>query len=165
MIKDATLHFGSVLPMFVIGKSSKCSLLMIYTSSSCSWTFDKKIWHMNWDKSCSNYFRYIMKDHANYVTTISSLDTESYLCFIIKTIYVQSQMRFLHLVNGSTCEFCLAHHLVSLDKPVDVYACQSCLRYESEVDISMWPEQMTISAPKENVDTNIWSHQYHFFTS
>ena len=73
-----------------------------------------------------------MTEHINYVTTINSLNAISYLCTIIKTMH---PVRLLHLVHGWTCEFCLIHQLDSLDNPFGLFACQTCLGYESEVNL------------------------------
>ena len=85
--------------------------------------------------SVINYFRQITTVHVNYVTTINSLNTISYSCAIIRTIHVPSLVRLLHLVNGQTCEFCLIHVLDSLDNPFGIFVCQTCVGYESEVDL------------------------------
>ena len=62
----------------------------------------------------------------NWLSKLLSITSE--------TIHVPSPVRMLHLVNGWTCQFCLTHPLDSLDNPVDVFTCQTCLGYESQGD-------------------------------
>ena len=90
-------------------------------------------------KAGVNYYRQIMTEHADFVTTINSLNTISYLCTIIRTIHVHPPVILLHLVNGHTFELCLIHQLDSLDNPFCIFFCLICLRFESEVDlIEVW---------------------------
>ena len=86
-------------------------------------------------KAVINYFRQLTTGHVNYVTTINSLNTISYLCTIIRNIYVSSPVRLLCLFNGQTCEFSVIHPLDSLNKPFSMFAYQACLGYESEIDL------------------------------
>ena len=83
-------------------------------------------------KAVINYLRQLMTEHADYFTTINSLNTISYLRAIIRSILVPSPVRLLCLVNGQTCEFCL---ICPLDNPFDVFAYQTCLGYESQIDL------------------------------
>ena len=78
-------------------------------------------------KADINYFRQITTEHADFVTTINSLNIISYLCAIIKTIHFLPPMQCLHLVNGWMYEFCFIHQLVLLDYLFDVFACQTSL--------------------------------------
>ena len=90
-------------------------------------------------KAGVNYYRQIMTEHADFVTTINSLNTISYLCTIIRTIHFPTLMRLSHLIYGQTCELCLIHQLDSLDNPFCIFFCLICLRFESEVDlIEVW---------------------------
>ena len=111
-------------------------------------------------KAVINYFRQITAEHANYVTTINSLNTISYLCTIIQTIHVPSPVRLLNLVNGWTRTFCLIHPLNSLDNPFVMFACQTCLVCESEIDlIQVCDLKRRPFSSQKNLVTNIWSHQ------
>ena len=74
-----------------------------------------------------NYFQQILTEHADYVTTFNSLNTISCLCAIIRSVHIPFPLRLLHLVNGWTCKFCLICPLDSLDNPLCVFACRTCL--------------------------------------
>ena len=117
-------------------------------------------------KAVINYFRKLMTEHTNYVTTINSLNTISYICAIIWSTQVPSQVRLLLLVHGQTCEFCLIHPLDKLDNFFGMFACQTCLGYESGTDlIQVCNLKKAIIQSKKNSVFNLWSHQYHILMS
>ena len=93
--------------------------LMIYSSSS------------QLVKAVISYFRQIATEHADHVKSL----TISYLCTISRMIHVPTPTRFLHLVNGWTCESCLIHQLDALNNSFSKFVCQPCLGYESEVTL------------------------------
>ena len=86
-------------------------------------------------KAVINDFKQITTEQANYVTTINSLNTILYLYAIIQNIHVPYPVRLLDLVNGRTHEFCLICPLDSPDNFFNVFACQTILGYEKEVNL------------------------------
>ena len=86
-------------------------------------------------KAVTNCFRQLTTEHTHYVTTNNSLNSTLYLCAIIRSIHVPSPARLLCLVNRRTCKFCLICPLDSLDNPFGVFACQTSLGCESEIDL------------------------------
>ena len=95
----------------------------------------KYLKHLLVVKAVINYFRQLTIEHAKYVTTINSLNKILYLCANIRSIHVPSPVRLLCLVNGQTCDFCLIHPLDSLDNSFGMFACQTYLGYEAEIDL------------------------------
>ena len=108
--KDTTIPGRCAFPISVIGNIlpflPPCNLFFItMTINICQ----ESQTHVLVIKAAINYFRQMTTEHADYVTTINSLNTVSYLCAIIRTSHVPTPMRLLHLVNGKTCEFFLIH--------------------------------------------------------
>ena len=99
--KDATIPAWSAFPVSMIDNilpfPHPCNLFIFMTIIKLC---QKGLMHELVVKAVINYFRQTMTEHANNVTTINSLSTISYLCAIIRTIYVPSAVRLLHLVNG-----------------------------------------------------------------
>ena len=133
---DGTIFASSAFPMSMIDNIlpllSPWDLFNFMTTNKMC---QKRLTHELVVKAVINYFRQLTTEHANYITTINSLNTISYSCAIIRSIHIPSPVRLLCLVNGQTCEFCLICPLDSLDKPFGVFACQACLGYESEIDL------------------------------
>ena len=136
VVNDATIFASSAFPMSMIDNilpflSPQNLFIFMTTIEICQ----KHLTHELVVKAVINYFRQLTTEHANYVTTINSLNTISYLCAIIRSIHIPSLVRLLHMVNGQICEFCLTHPLDSLDNPFGMFSCQTCLGYESEIDL------------------------------
>ena len=102
--KDATIPATSALPASMIDNILPFllpwDLFIFMTTIKIS---QKSVTHELVVKAVINYFRQITTEHTDYVTTMNSLNTISYICAIIRTIHVPTRMRPLHLVNGRTC--------------------------------------------------------------
>ena len=98
---DATIFALSAFPISMIDNIPPyfphCNLFnFMITVKICQ----KRLTHEQVVKAVFTYFRQITTEHVNYVTTINSLNTISYVCAIIRSIHVPSPVRLLHLVNG-----------------------------------------------------------------
>ena len=85
-------------------------------------------------KAAINYFRQLHRAcwlcHNNQY-----IEYNIYSYAIIRTINVPSPVRLLQLVNGQTCDFCLIHPQDPLENPFGIFACQTCLGYDSELNL------------------------------
>ena len=100
VVKDTTISARIALPVSMIDNilpylPPSDLFIFITTINICQ----KSLKDESVVKAVVSYNRKISTEHANYVTTINSLNTISYLCAIIRTIYVPSPMRLLCLVN------------------------------------------------------------------
>ena len=130
LAKDATIPASSGFSVFMIDTIltylAPC-YLFIFVASINIW--QKSLTHDLVVKAVVNFFRQITTEHADYVSTINSLNTASYLRVIIRTIHVPSPMRLLYWLD-------------SLDNPFGLNACQTSLGYGSAVlhNYVIWKE-------------------------
>ena len=157
--KDRTIPAKSALPVIIIDNilqfPTLCnSFILMTTINICQ----KSRTHELVVKAVINFFRQITTEHANWVITINSINTISYLCAIIRTIRVSTWTDMWVMFDSSTG---------FTGQPIWHICLANCLGYESEVNLIPVCDmkQRPFISKKEKLVTNVWSYQCFIFAS